>query len=369
MRAWIVATVVVACGSPPRAPVATPMPTPPAPVSTPIAAPPPPATPPAPASPLASAPTIAVTTPVACAFDTPNVKTPIPLFTRSSKYEFAEAVSGPLRLVILHTGDEIAEITRPGLVLHAITHISLHAAGPLVLGGVLSVAPDAKLHWSGGSAGMLTPIAPVKIFEPDKPLDAHPCKDFAIEVAKYDPKQVVPKASAKFAPRTRLITDKHPVKLATSATDPPLGDLAASYSTSRVTELAQQAGRSFFTLTLKDGVLFGWVATADLEPDDKTFGIGYGTGVPLIKPTQKLSTSKIFDVVCSHDMRVIADESGNGAVPYTFIGTIRAGTKFTYRSEGDLVVPLLGVAGIARAWGSLAVEADAMKDCLRTRTD
>lgn len=363
MRALLIASIAVACGTtevPPKSVPAKPVASvAPASISASTTPPPP--------NPLASAPTLDITGPVACAFDTPAIKSPLPLFTLKSKREFAEVLSGPLRLVVPYTGDPIAEIARPGIMLHAITHTSLHAAAPVVLGGVLSVAAETEIGWTSGTAGMLNPTVGLKIFEPDRPFEAHPCKDFALDATKFDHKQLLPKSGTK--QRTRLITDKRPVKLATSANDPFLGALDSHFALARVTELTKESGRSLITIVLKEGTLFGWVATADLDPDEKIVGIGAGVGGPGAKPMQQISAAHLYSVVCSHDVRIIAEQREDDAVQYTFVGSIHAGSKFIYQSQGDLVVPLLGVAGVAPLWGRLVVEVDAMKDCTRTPAD
>lgn len=324
----------------------------------------------APVNPLASAPTINVPSPVACAIETANVKTAIPLFTRGNARAFAEAFSGPLRLVIPPTGDAIAELARPGLELRAIARPSLHPTAPMVLWGVLSVSPEADLGWSGGSAGMLVPVVNDKIFQPARPIEPRPCKDFGLDIAKYDPLQPVPKGTVKFTPRTRRLTDKRAITLSLSATEAPLGTLDASFNNAKCKEIAQSSGRSLISVNVTSGVLFGWVPIDDVGPDEKFFGIGGAAGAPG-KLQQSISNAAIFDVVCSHDVRVIADLSReppetHGGAPFTVIGTIRAGSKFTYRSQGELLVPILEIPGVSQVRGSISVEVDAMKDCKRT---
>lgn len=393
MRSTIVVPIALAmsCAQSARPPVATPIPVLPLP------------TPEAPSGPVALAPsasasassgppkfvpsettTLGLPSSVACAFETSKVTSPIALRTRPKAGLFANVVSGAARLIVPKAGDPVVQVTRAGAELRGFVQQSngnnhleggvyLRPSGPVVLSGVFSVAADAKIGWSGRATGALVPdVIGVDVFG-DRALDATPCARFTLDTAKFDAKKLVPKG--KFPPRVRLLTSDRPVPIAITATDPPIGTLAKRYGWARVLEIDSASGRSLFVLTLPQGVLFGWVASKDLEPDQKIVEPVLGIGTGLVGYGQKaISNPSIWDATCAHDVRLVADLSDGGTSagdpPFTYVGVVRAGTSFRYRKSSDPLYELWGAGsvlpGITLVRGSLSVPVVELVDCART---
>lgn len=307
--------------------------------STSVSPPPPPV--------IETVPTLAMPTSVACAYETKDIKLVIALRAREKQTQYAHVLSGPLRMTVATNGDDIVEVAIGGIELRGMASIfqstdpyaMLRPAGPLVLGGIFSVAPDTLLSHEGGSAGELVPVVVGHRhwLNPPRKIEAHACADFSLDKAKFDPKASIPKPSGKFAPQTRYVTNAHSVSIATTATDPPVGQFGQLGL--KVTEIDRDAGRSLILANVSNGILFGWVATKDLqkEPIDPFFGPTLG--VAAADYPQLMSLKPVVEVTCSQDVRIATIHSDG----ITFVGRVRAGTRFVYRAGDEKYADLLSV--------------------------
>jgi len=327
-----------------------------------------PSSPPAPPAPIVETiPTLTLPAKVACAFDTKDTKQVIGLRASPEGPNYGHVESGPLRLTFSAAGEPFAEISGPAIELrgHALVFAAKHpraflrASGPLVFAGVFSVAPATVLSVARGAAGELVPEVPdLDIVAPKGSFEPHPCTEFALDQAKFDPKSVVPKPTGKVLNFTRYTSTEHDVPIAVTATDPPVANVRRGR---KVTELERASGRSLITATTEQGVLFGWVATTDLdEKPPGAFGsIGSGTGWG--KYGQGISLAKVTVQTCSHDVRIawVHDNA------MTFVGRVRAGKTMHYRAQEKIGVLAAVPVGFNTQAGVLAIPLSELVDCKR----
>lgn len=298
-------------------------------------------------------------------FDTKDTKQVIGLHVSPGKPNYGHIESGPFRLTFSTAGEPFAEISGPSIELRGYASVFsgkhaqafLRPSGPLVLAGVFSVAPATLLTVARGAAGELVPGVPdLDILTPKASFEAHPCTDFAIDQAKFDPKSVVPKPTGKPLNKTRWTATDAPI--AVTATDSPVATVRGGR---KVIEVSRDAGHSLITATTEQGILFGWVATTDLD-DQPPGAIGLiGTGSGAGKYGQALSSAKLITQTCSHDVRIAwLDKDA-----MTFVGRIRAGKSLHYRSQEKIGVLAAFPAGFDAQAGVLAIPLSELVDCKR----
>lgn len=307
-------------------------------------------------------PTLTLPAKVACAFDTKDTKQVIALHASPDKPTYGLVESGPLRLTFSTTGAPIAELLGGAIELRGHASVFsrphpqafLRAAGPLVLAGVFSVAPGTVLSVAGGAAGELLPVVPdLHIVVPKTSFEAHPCADFALDQAKFDPRSALPKTTGKLLNLTRYTS--HDAPIAVTATAPPVATVRAG---EKVTELKRDTGRSLITATTEQGVLFGWIATTDLDEGPAGLGL-VGLAGPAAKYAQGISSAKPTARACSHDVRIAWVHDG----AMTFLGRVRAGSTFHYRVRENLGELAAMPTGVVLQAGVLAIPLGELIDC------
>ncbi len=324
------------------------------------------------AAPSTSAPPVVETIPtvmapakVACVFDTKDTKQVIGLHASPEKPNYGLVESGPLRLTFSTAGEPFAELSGPAIELRGYASVFsgkhgqafLRPSGPMVLAGVFSVAPATVLSVARGAAGELVPGVPdLDILAPKTSFEAHPCTDYSLDQAKFDPKSVVPKPTGKLLNNTRwTATD---AQISVTATDSPVATVRGGR---KVTELQRDSGHSLITATTEQGILFGWVASTDLDTQPPgALGL-MGVGIGGAKYGQGISSAKVITETCSHDVRIAWVYKD----AMTFVGRVRAGKAMHYRAQEKMGVLAAGPVGFNAQAGVLAIPLSELVDCKR----
>ncbi len=314
-------------------------------------------------------PPVAFPTPAACVLKASSWRGARPvteLRFRAGGPVFARVASGAasLHLPPGPAAEAGLELEFDGLVVRGLVApeaVALHAAKPLVLGGLAIPTPRARLAWTGARPGELTvthaPAAGVEVLAP--PLTAPVrCDALSLDAVAFDPAAAAPE---KKVDRPALLRLRRPISLSVDPAAAPAARLLARDDLDAEVTVIEIAGnKSRILWSRKEELIFGWVATSDLRPPNPGVGLGSvsttGSGAGFGR-----SVHSVARVTCPADVPVIAEAEDERAT----VGLIRAGTLIHVMTRGGpeskIVVAPGGIQMATPA--ELLADAERLKDC------
>ncbi|APR88093.1 hypothetical protein A7982_13442 [Minicystis rosea] len=223
-------------------------------------------------------------------------------------------------------GGAMMRAVHRGFTVHGITaadDLALAPARPMVLGGFIVPAPDARLTWKATVPGTITVgFALEGDLEalPEAHLDASalPCDAVTLDVAPFDPSTAAPHSPQE---RAALLTAGKAVPISRTPEGAPIARLRVTTADAGIVVIETRGRRSLVRREASQGVVFGWVAASDVKPLPKD-GVGEalgGGGFGLVGVGD--SSARPRTVRCDRIVPLVAEVAGERRT----IGSVAAG--------------------------------------------